>query len=196
MSTATPAIGDRRWARLAAVAWALETLANPATVFIDTETTGLDATAEIVDIGIIDASGDVLFETLVRPDQRIPTDATVIHGITNAMVAGAPRWKTVYPEIERILAGRSVVVYNAAFDQRLVNQMNARHGFPRRNDGWACAMQRYGEWAGEWNAKYGNYRWHKLDTALRTFGHPVASHRALDDARACRLVVEGMARGE
>ncbi|RIK35884.1 MAG: 3'-5' exonuclease, partial [Chloroflexi bacterium] len=124
----------------------------------------------------------------------IPSEVVSIHGITDAMVADAPEWGDVYPTVRRILSAGSVVVYNADFDYRMLNQMNARYGFPHYQARWECAMHQYGAWAGQWNAKYGNYRWHKLDSALTTFGHPIASHRAADDARACRLVVVGMAQ--
>ena len=193
MSWTAPGSETRGQARREAVAWAAAVLANPGSLFIDTETTGLDGSSEIIDIAIVDGAGERLFESLVRPDGRIPPDATRIHGIVDGMVTGAPRWPEVYPLVERLLTGRQIIVYNADFDYRLFNQMNARHGFPGLDVRWECAMKQYGNWAGEWNAKYGNYRWHKLDVALGTFGYPATSHRALDDARACRLVVRGMA---
>lgn len=195
MAQMTPALAARRQAHADAVAWATRISADRRTVYIDTETTGLDGSAEIVDIALVDADGTLLFESLVLPDQRIPTEATTIHGITNAMVAGAPRWSVVYPEVQRLLAGRGIVVYNAEFDFRMFNQMNRRFGLPALRGSWDCAMKQYSNWAGEWNARYSNFRWHKLDAALAAFDHPTASHRALDDARSCRLVVAGMARG-
>jgi DNA polymerase-3 subunit epsilon len=191
-----PSTAERSAARRAACRWAAEILNRPGTVFVDTETTGLDVTAEIVDLAIVDGVGGLLFETLVRPDGPIPADATNLHGIDDGMVAGAPRWHDVYPHVAGLLAGRTVVVYNADFDFRMVNQMNARSGLPPRADRWECAMRQYGAFAAEWNAKYGNYRWHRLEVALGHFGHPASTHRALADARACRLVVQGMASSE
>ncbi|MCW3664158.1 3'-5' exonuclease, partial [Burkholderia cenocepacia] len=58
-------------------------------ILLDTETTGLDESAEIVEIAVIDDAGNVLLNTLVKPKHPIPNSATAIHGITNAMVATA-----------------------------------------------------------------------------------------------------------
>ena len=56
------------------VSWAQGVLADPATIFLDTETTGLDAYAELVDIAVVDAAGRVLLDSLVRPRRPIPAD--------------------------------------------------------------------------------------------------------------------------
>ena len=57
-------------------------------VYLDTETTGLDKTAEIVEIAVVDDAGQILINQLVRPSKPIPAEVTLLHGITNEMVAG------------------------------------------------------------------------------------------------------------
>jgi DNA polymerase-3 subunit epsilon len=184
---------DPRLARRSACAWAIEHVRRPDTVYLDTETTGLDGAAEIIEVAVVDGAGRTLLDTLVRPDGPIPADATRIHGLRDGDVADAPRWPSVYPQLAELLAGRAVIVYNAAFDVRLVNQMNARCGLPPISDQWQCAMRRYAEYAGVWHARHGNFRWHTLEAALSAFGQPASPHRAAGDARACRLVTHGMA---
>ncbi len=183
----------RRRSRADAIAWASDVVSRPDVVYLDTETTGIDGRAEIVEIALVDSAGTTLLDTLVRPDGIIPHEVIRIHGIDDAMVASAPRWPEVYPALIELLRERTVVVYNAEFDFRLVNQMNRLSGFPPRVDRWQCAMQQYAGFATEWHARYGNYRWHKLGVALANFGHSGNGHRARSDALACRLVVCGMA---
>lgn len=193
LPTATPSASDRRQSRAAAIAWAAGVVARPDVVYLDTETTGIDGRAEIVEIAVVDGAGNTLLDTLVRPDGIIPYEVIRIHGIDDGMVADAPRWLEVYPALLDLLRERTVIVYNAEFDFRLVNQMNRRSGFPRRADQWHCAMRQYAGFATDWHTRYGNYRWHKLGVALSRFGHPENGHRARADALACRLVVFGMA---
>ena len=60
-------------------------------VVFDTETTGLDGGAEIVEIveiSCVNGRGEVLLDTLVRPAGPIPADATAIHRITYDDVLG------------------------------------------------------------------------------------------------------------
>jgi DNA polymerase-3 subunit epsilon len=191
----TPSKTERIHARRDAIAWAEWVQQHPEAVFFDTETTGLDTWAEVVDVAVVDRNGATLFETLVRPDGPIPPDATRIHGIVDGMVSDAPRWPDVYPQLCAILDNRPVVVYNADFDFRVVNQMNLRCNLVPRLDRWHCAMLHYAAFTAEWNPKYGNYRYWKLDAALQNFGLPAAAHRARSDADACRRVVAAMAKG-
>lgn len=187
---------DEDCARLrhAAISWAQEVAGDAGAIFLDTETTGLDDRAEIIEISLLAASGDVLLDTLVRPQTRIPPDAQAVHGISNAMVADAPDWPDVCRQLLEIIEARRIVVYNAEFDFRMVSQMNRRHRLMHNLNTWQCAMQQYSGFAGVWHARYGNFRWHRLDDAVAKFGHPPGGHRALADARACKLVVDGMAR--
>src|SRR5664279_5356251 len=74
-------------------------------VYLDSETTGLERSDEIVDFSIIDFDGKVLFDSFVRPKISIPSGATAVHHITNSMVANAPTWVELWTEIKAILAG-------------------------------------------------------------------------------------------
>jgi DNA polymerase III epsilon subunit-like protein len=194
MTTTMPSMRQHTLARDGAIRWAASLAGRAETLFVDTETTGFGPLAEIVDIAVVDGRGQLLLDSYVRPDGPIPPDATRVHGITDGQVAGAPRWDAVYPRLAALLPGRTVVVYNAAFDLEMVNQMNRRFGLAPVA-GWQCAMLRYAEFVAEWNAKRNEYRWHKLEAALLTLGHLPSPHRAAGDAHGCRLVVEAMARG-
>jgi DNA polymerase-3 subunit epsilon len=165
---------------------------NP--VYLDTETTGLGNFAEIIEICILDDSGLVLYESLVKPFRMIPQDVIRIHRITNDLVCNAPRWDTVWLEIEPILADRQVGIYNAEFDMRMMSQSHRMVGMR-----WSesqrftpfCIMRLYAQFYGE---KNGNYRWHSLDDARRQCGLSLPNlHRARDDSLLARAVLHHMA---
>lgn len=175
--------------RSAASAWARTVLAGASTeyVVIDTETTGVHPTAEIVDIAILAPDGQVCFESLVRPRRAIPTEVTAIHHITDAMVAQAPTFPQIYTEIARHLRGRSIVVYNAQFDRARLSYALQAHRLPSLGErGWECAMQHYSAYTGAWNTRYRNYRWQRL---------PGAGHRARGDCKATLALLARIARG-
>ncbi len=176
-----------------AIWWAQTVVMDGDCVFLDTETTGLDGAAEVVDIAAVASDGRVLLDTLVRPRRRIPAVATRIHGIHDEHVVSAPSWPEVVEHLVAILRRRHVVVYNAAFDRRIVNQCCADYGMPIIATDWSCAMMAYAAFHGERNAARSGHRWHKLDLAVSRFGGQVGGHRALGDAVACRTVVAGIA---
>ncbi len=88
---------------------------------LDTETTGLEQ-GEVVQICVIDSAGTPLMNTLVKPVEPIPPSTTRIHGITNQMVATAPRFADVVDDLRRFINGQQVVVYNAVYDRRMLHQ--------------------------------------------------------------------------
>ena len=81
-------------------------------IFLDTETTGVRSTAEIIEISLIDHTGEVLLDSLVRPRVPIPAAATQVHGIHDAMVATAPTWPELWPQVQALLAERTVGIYS------------------------------------------------------------------------------------
>ena len=180
-------------ARARAIAWAREIAWDPASVYLDTETTGLGPDAEVVEIALVAADGLVLLDTLVRPVGPIPAAASRIHGISDADVAGAPDWRSVHETLCGILAERPVVVYNAPFDRRIVAQCCGRHRLADPFRSWQCAMRAYAEFRATGRLTGGGYRWHKLGDAAAYFGAAPGGHRAAADAQACRAVVIGMA---
>lgn len=187
----------QRWERQRVIEWARGLLADPATIFLDTETTGLGREAEIVDIAVVDVHGNVLLDTLVRPSGPIPAESTRIHGIGNDDVRDAPAWPAIYPVFESIVDQRTVVVYNAAFDRGMVAQCCQRHGLIFAGRSWHCAMKQYAQFAARPDSfGTGRYRYHKLSEATRAFGLASGGHRARSDALACRALVQALAACE
>jgi DNA polymerase III subunit epsilon len=186
---------EQRWAeaRTKAITWAMAAIDDPRVIYLDTETTGFGPRAEIVDIAVVNAAGEVVLESLVQPNRRIPADATAIHGITNADVKNAPAWCELYEDLLRVLAGRRVIVYNVIFDRQMVNQACDRYSLPAPAADWECAMRKYAGFYGNWDAGKRWYRFQKLERAVLAFGAEPGGHRAAADAIACRAVVLGMA---
>jgi DNA polymerase-3 subunit epsilon len=170
------------------VDWARNLLQRTDWVILDTETTGTFNHDEIVQVAILSYEGEVLLDTLVRPTQSIPWDATAIHGLTNEDVKDAPLFPDVYKKIEKIIDGKTLVIYNAKFDIRLIQQSLAKHDLlpvGLNRDSVDCAMSMYSAWVGElW--PYGGYKWQKLESG---------DHTALGDCRATLELIKKMARG-
>lgn len=185
----------REQARREAIA-AAQIKVNRRPVYLDTETTGLNATDQIVEMCLIDSDGSILFESLVKPTVPIPFDATRVHGITDAMVATAPAWPEVWPQISAVLAGRQLGIYNAEYDLRLMQQSHRAHGLEWLTPEFApfCIMKLYAQFRGEWDSRRGHYRWFRLDDArLHCRLDLPNAHRARADALLARAVLEYMA---
>ena len=88
---------------------------------VDLETTGGSAAggSMITEIGAVKVrGGEVLgeFQTLVNPHQAIPPFIAVLTGITDSMVAAAPRIEQALPAFLEFATGCVLVAHNAPFD--------------------------------------------------------------------------------
>ncbi|RPJ50867.1 MAG: 3'-5' exonuclease [Chloroflexi bacterium] len=166
---------------------------NP--VYLDTETTGLESSAEIIEISIIDDASQVLFTSLIRPSQPIPADSTRVHGITDAEVATARAWPAVWPEVRASLFGRLVVIYNEAFDLRMMKQSHARYRLPwKEKMNTFDLMKLYAEFRGVWDSRRGSYRFFSLANAGRDCQISLPNaHRSTADTLLTRAVLHYIA---
>ena len=178
-------------ARAAAVRWARDLLERPDWAILDTETTGLDRLAQVIQVAILGPDGSTLLDTLVRPHGRIPPDAIAVHGITDEMVASAPDYHEIHRRLESVLAGRTVVCYNAAFDSRMLHQTARRNDLAPLVMRWDCAMEMYARYVGRPRTG-GGYRWLPLPRGPE---YPGTRHQAIHDCLATLEVVRRMARG-
>ncbi len=178
--------------RAKAIAWARSVVADRRVVYIDTETTGLDSTSEVIDIAVVRGDGAVLFNSLVKPERPIPVESSRIHGIYDEHVREAPEWREFAAWLETLLAGARGVVYNAQYDSKIINACCRRCGHSLLARDWECAMLQYAAYVGQ-PGQYGGFRWHRLEKAAAAFGIEPGGHRALEDAVACRNVVLAMA---
>lgn len=106
---------------------AQEILADPLTCVLDTETTGLVDGSYICDLAIIEKGG-TLINTLVNPGVHIPDEASQIHGIYDRDVKHAPTFLELWGDLEDILRNRRIVIYNSAYDLRIIANELRRSG--------------------------------------------------------------------
>ncbi len=150
---------------------------------VDLETTGGSPTeCAITEIGAVKLRGGECvgtFQTLVNPGAAIPPRITVITGITESMVATAPRIETVLPAFLEFVGGAVLVAHNARFDMGFLGAALERDDRPPLQNTVVdtCTLARR-LLAGEVpNNKLGT-----LASRLRLDHQP--NHRALDDALA------------
>lgn len=163
-------------------------------VVLDTETTGLDENAEIVEIAILDKDGKALLDTLVKPKNRIPAQASDVHGITNRDVKHAPSWEDIYPIFREVIQNKTVVIYNSKYDNRIIKQTCSLYGLPNARRKSECAMLLYSNYRNSINKSTGNAKWHRLTDALEQCGIPKSTaHRARGDCEMTLNLLRFMA---
>jgi len=149
---------------------------------LDLETTGLDDTCEIIELGLVVYEGGqarTTVSTLVQPTQAVPPRILQLTGIDPRKLKKAPRLAEVLPEALAAIGSSPVVAHNLAFDQGVLERQSVRSGLP-----WHPAV------AG-WDTVplarviLPTIESHRLADVASFLQVPlVNAHRATDDARA------------
>ncbi len=161
-------------------------------VVVDLETTGgSHRDCAITEIGAVKVrGGEVLgeFQTLVNPAQAIPPFIAVLTGITDSMVAGAPRLAQALPAFMDFAQGTVLVAHNAPFDLGFLRsgceQLGMRWPAPDSLDTARLARRVLTR------DEAPDCKLSSLARLFRTTTTP--DHRALHDARATVDVLHGL----
>ncbi len=150
-------------------------------VVVDIETTGGRAAYHrVTEIGAVRVrDGEVVgkFSTLVNPERRIPAKITRLTGISDAMVAGAPKFAEIADEFRNFVGDAVLVAHSAPFDYGFLRQEFERLGenFRRPTLCTVVAMRKF----------FPGLPGYGLGVLSKYFNIPLKSHhRALCDAEA------------
>jgi DNA polymerase III subunit epsilon len=179
----TPSPGE--WAR---------SLLEKRPLVLDTETSGLSAHHEVIELALVEIDGTPVLNTLIQCKGEIPDDAARIHGITRAMLSSAPSFPDVWTLFQPY-QDREIIIYNAAFDIPLLAQTAARYhiALPRLKS--HCLMIQYLVYVmGIQNTENSRESYHSLEMACHHFCIAVGGHRALSDAQAARELLCHLAK--
>ncbi|MBN9424082.1 MAG: hypothetical protein BGO63_07620 [Candidatus Accumulibacter sp. 66-26] len=151
-------------------------------VFVDLETTGANfANDRIIEVGIVelDENGAREWSVLVNPETEISPFITGLTGIDSTMVATAPTFEQLAPQVLDKLRGRLFVAHNARFDYSFLKREFKRLGINFRAP-TLCTVKLS-------RKLFPEHHRHNLDTLVERYGLSVGDrHRALADAKVLR----------
>lgn len=105
---------------------------------VDIETTGGSSRSDrITEIAIFVHDGEKVidqFVSLINPERSIPYFITGLTGISNEMVADAPKFYEVARKIVEITEGKIFVAHNAGFDYHFIRQEFKNLGYKFKRD--------------------------------------------------------------
>ncbi len=152
-------------------------------IAIDTETSGQypiqDDLCELAAVKSINGKVVDTYQTLVKPRETMSDFIIGIHGITNEMVADAPKIEEVLPDFANFVEEGVIVGHHSPFDLGFLVYDMERLGMKLPNHPAFCSslISR--------NAIIGPPN-HKLQTLVKYLDLDGGqAHRALDDASAC-----------
>lgn len=158
---------------------------------IDTETTGMGKKDQVIEITLMSYTGEVLFNSLIKPMVPIHVSAFNTHGISMDMLRDAPTWPEVMEEFERCASQfESLLIYNKSFDIRLISQTYEYYNLLSPVFNYDCVMAAFKEYADV--ANYANSGKISLDKACKIIGidtNVADRHRSYGDCILTRELI-------
>lgn len=151
---------------------------------LDTETTGFDSKAEILQLSVIDGSGEIRINEYFRP--RFISSwpgAEAVNHISPEIVKDKPSFYDRREEIGHLLRHADLLVgYNLPFDLKMIRQNGVFIPYKAKT---LDLMRPFAKVYGEINEKYGDYKWQKLSTCAKYYGCKEEGwHDSLADTKA------------
>jgi len=155
-------------------------------VAFDLETTGLSSRDDrIIEIGaVIMKNGKEIdrFQTFVDPERSLDRKIIELTGITDEMLAGAPKIDDVFKEFLAFVGDRVLVAHNADFDTGFIRAECLRQGLPYTLTSADTLIL-----AQNLMPQLGKF---KLDIVANALSLPEFNHhRAADDAVICGMIM-------
>jgi DNA polymerase III epsilon subunit family exonuclease len=151
---------------------------------LDLETTGLRPAGDrVIEVSLVlyDVQGreETAYTSLVNPEAPIPSVASSINGITDEMVAAAPRFRDLADHLAALMTGRVLVGHNiAGFDRNFLSAEFSRAGITWEPYGLLDTLRLA-------RIAYPGLKTHKLGALCELAGIVnTHAHRAESDARA------------
>lgn len=152
-------------------------------VVFDTETTGFGVEEHrVIEIGCVELINRLptgrTYHTYLNPEREIDFGATKVHGITNAKVAGSPRFAEVAADMLAFFGEDPLVAHNAEFDFSFINSELARCNLaPLANEMRDSLAIAKGKLPGQRHSLDALCRYYNIDLSARIY------HGALLDAQ-------------
>ena len=174
-------------------------------IFLDTETTGLEAAQghRVIEIACVEMVNRRLtkrnFHSYLNPEREIDPGAQQVHGISIDFLADKPKFSAIAAEFLDYIADAELVIHNASFDVGFLNAelarvkrppievVNGRDDKRLITDTWKMAREQYPGKKNSLNALCERF---EIDNSARTL------HGALLDAALLADVYLALTRGQ
>ena len=112
------------------------------------KTTGRSKQAEVIDVAVIDTTGEIRFRALTLPVGESTREAVRIHKLTRERLEseGALAWPEVHSSLLAVLSeAHRLLAWDAKFHMRLLQQTADRHGLAMPQLMWRNVQMDYWE---------------------------------------------------
>ena len=166
-------------------------------IFFDTETTGLNADDEIVELAITDELGNEIYCQRFKPSKKMNPKASQLTGITDDMLIDMPSFASEFDKIKSIFTNADQsIAYNIDFDVRLLLQTCEKYDI---DTNWIskinkrCAMMMYSNYAYCWYNTVAAAKRYKLTDACSKMSIKIQNaHSAVGDCIMTAHLVRAM----
>lgn len=160
-------------------------------VVLDTETTGMNARDEVIELAVVGMDGSVLYDSTFSPTVMVSPGAAAVNHLNNELLYYSPNFADEWQKIKASIGDKTILGHNLAFDKTMVRQTAQRYGInPNESD------ELFKDYYDSWRIakKYIDTKSYSLENLSHLLGiKRKETHRACDD---CIMTLEFLNRLE
>lgn len=137
---------------------------------IDVETNMFGDDGEIIEFAVVDLDETILFESFIKPVEPVSPEAYDVHGITTEMLKDSPNWVEAWAAAQSHLEGKTILIYNKAFDLGRITANCIRHGISIPHLRSECVMETSTRVMKSYSHYHDDFTWISLRDAMQAYG--------------------------
>lgn len=102
-------------------------LNNTDYLIIDTETTGLQKDDEVIELALIDFSGQEIYHSMFEPQKEVHWAATKKSKLTKKKLISNPKFHDEWSKIKLLIGNKKLIAHNVDFDYQSIKQTLVRY---------------------------------------------------------------------
>jgi len=131
---------------------------------LNPETGPLAGPIKLLSLSLLTPSGKIIFESMLKPQDMIPSALISEHGLDQSVVFNAQPFSEILPKMGQLISGKQILAWDLNVQQSLFDQLCGQFAQPILPFAGYSLRSEYSRYVGEFDGQTGAYKSQTLST--------------------------------